>query len=352
MKTIVKIISLSSFFVYFTSIVLLGQDVAGGISTEYGTVIYKLKYPDGIVRTKEGVGRIHKQRVGNYDAQWNLTYLGIPGVPVKFAIAKKDRSHDQNMIWEIIIGPFSPYYGSGNYTLSKQEDVLFLYFFDSAQRSDFVGGYASNGPPAAPQNVIVSTTIVGGESYARVQWSLSPEEDVSSYPYGSYQAWRRKKITVWEDWTLKATVSGNINSYTDTEIYGAGSGPYDVEYKVKAINRTQHVSEFSSTVALDWGNSMQKRGNLARNLEYKLIGNYPNPFNPETKIRFSIKEAGKVLLTVYDILGTQIATLVDEIKPEGIYEVTFDGGALPSGTYICQLTSNGFTAVKKMLLAK
>lgn len=185
--------------IFLTILVLLlyvsanAQDVSGGISTEYGTVIYKLRYPDGIVRSKEGVGRIHTQRKGNYDAQWNLTYLGIPGVPVKFTIAIRDSLHAQNMIWNIIYGPSSPYYGRGNYTLDKQEDVIFLYFFDTAQRSDFIGGYASNGPPAAPQNIVASTTIIGGESYAKIQWSLSPEEDVSNYPYGSYQIWRRKK---------------------------------------------------------------------------------------------------------------------------------------------------------------
>jgi hypothetical protein len=346
------------FFNFLTSLILIfytstyAQDVAGGISTEYGTVIYKLKYSDRIVRTKEGVGRIHRQRLGNYDAQWNLTYLGIPGTPIKFTIARKDSNYDQNLTWNIALGPSSPFNGSGNYTLPAEEDILFLYFFDSAQFSDFVGGYASNGPPAAPENVQVTTVVSGGESFAKVTWNLSPEEDVSNFPYGTYQLWRRKKITNWENWSCIATTNGNVNSYTDYNIYGAGSGPYDVEYKLKAIDRTYHVSEFSSTVSLDWGNSMQKRGFVASNLEYNLIGNYPNPFNPQTKIRFSIKETGKVLLTVHDILGTHIATLIDEVKPQGKYEVTFDGGTLPSGTYIYRLTSNGFTSVKKMLLTK
>jgi hypothetical protein len=307
---------------------LYAQDVSGGISTEYGTVIYKLSG----IGTREGVGRIHTQRLGNYDAQWNLTYYTTTNV--NFAIAIKHPEHDQNQQWDIILGPSSPYNGSGNYTLAKQEEVLFLYYFEGSERGHFVGGYASNGPPAAPQGVQATTVVEGGESYAKVTWNLSPEEDVSSSPYGTYELWRRKKITTWEDWSYLATRDGNVTSYTDYQIYGAGSGPYDVEYKLKAIDRTYHVSEFSSTVALDWGNSMQKRGVLAGNLEYNLIGNYPNPFNPQTKIRFSMKEAGKVLLTVYDILGTQVATLVDEVKPEGKYEVTFDGGTLPSGTYV------------------
>jgi len=327
------------------------QDVSGGISTEYGTVIYKLQY-GGSVHTHEGVGRIHTQRLGNYDAQWNLTYNSDPNVSVKFAIAKRHPQWPENDWWVVLIGPSSPHNGSGNYTLDQQEDVLFVYFFDTAQRSEFVGGYSSNGPPAAPQNVQATTVVIGGESYAKVTWNVSPEEDVSNYPYGTYQLWRRKKITTWENWTCISTPDGNVSSYTDTQIYGAGSGPYDVEYKLKAIDRTYHVSEFSSTVTLDWGNSMQKRGDLVHALDYNLIGNYPNPFNPQTKIIFSIKEAGRVLLVVYDILGTHVTTLVDEIKSEGRYEIIFNGGTLPSGTYIYRLTSNGFTAVKKMILTK
>jgi hypothetical protein len=345
---------------FLTAIILLlyvptnAQDVAGGISTlDYGINLYKLKLLNGNVILRWGCGRIHTQRLGNYDAQWSLTYQENQNDIIQFVIAKRSPTWDQDQTWWVIDGPNSPYNGSCNYTLTQSEDIIFLFYYDNANPyGNFVGGHSSNGPPTAPQNVQATTVVSGGESYAKVTWNLSPEEDVSSSPYGTYQLWRRKKITIWEDWTCITALSGNVSSYTDYEIYGAGSGPYDVEYKLKAIDRTNLVSVFSSTVALNWGNSMQKRGILADNLKYNLYGNYPNPFNPQTKIRFSIKEAGKVLLTVYDILGTQVAALVDEVKPEGKYEVTFNGGTLPSGTYIYRLTSNGFTAVKKMILTK
>ena len=325
-----------------------------GIFTDYGTVIYKFRYPNGVVYTKEGVGRIHTQRKGNYDAQWNLTYLGIPGTPVKFGIAVKDTGYEQNMTWNIVSGPHSPYYGSGNYTLVKQEEVLFVYFFDSAQRSDFVGGYSSNGPPAAPRNVQANTVVINGKSYVKVQWNLSPEEDVSNYPYGSYQIWRRKKITIWENWVLKTTVSGDVSTFIDTEIYGAGSGPNEVEYKIRAIDRTNHQSEFSDIVSLVWGNSMQKRlaSNDIKVFEDKLIGNYPNPFNPVTKIKYALKDADKVSLKVYDILGNKISEIEEGYKLPGDHEVTFDGSNLPSGVYLCVLETSRYRSVQKMILSK
>ncbi len=86
--------------------------------------------------------------------------------------------------------------------------------------------------------------------------------------------------------------------------------------------------------------------------EFKVEQNYPNPFNPTTQINYSIKEAGLVQLKIYDILGKEIATLVNENKEAGNYSVDFNAIELPSGVYIYQLTTSGFTQARKMILAK
>jgi hypothetical protein len=85
---------------------------------------------------------------------------------------------------------------------------------------------------------------------------------------------------------------------------------------------------------------------------YKLEQNYPNPFNPSTKITFSIKKAGFVSLKVYDLLGREVATLVSENRPAGIYDVAFNASNLGSGVYFYTLTSGGFSQTKKMLFVK
>ncbi len=85
---------------------------------------------------------------------------------------------------------------------------------------------------------------------------------------------------------------------------------------------------------------------------YSLSQNYPNPFNPATNINYSIKESGFVTLKVYDILGKQVAVLVNENKPAGNYTVEFNAANLPSGVYIYKLTAGKFTAVKKLVLIK
>ena len=87
-------------------------------------------------------------------------------------------------------------------------------------------------------------------------------------------------------------------------------------------------------------------------VETNLYQNYPNPFNPSTKISYSIKEEGLVTLKVYDVLGKEVATLVNENKSTGNYEAEFNASQLSSGMYIYKLQAGSFTAVKKMLLTK
>jgi hypothetical protein len=86
--------------------------------------------------------------------------------------------------------------------------------------------------------------------------------------------------------------------------------------------------------------------------EFSLAQNYPNPFNPSTTIRFVVPVSGFVSLKVFDLLGREVATLVDEKKDAGSYEVTFDGKNLSSGVYFYRLQAGEFVQTKKLLLQK
>jgi hypothetical protein len=86
--------------------------------------------------------------------------------------------------------------------------------------------------------------------------------------------------------------------------------------------------------------------------EYALEQNYPNPFNPTTTFRYSIPTQSKVVIKVYDILGNEVATLMDEEKSVGTYELTWNAENLPSGIYFYQLNAGSFIETKKMLLLK
>jgi hypothetical protein len=86
--------------------------------------------------------------------------------------------------------------------------------------------------------------------------------------------------------------------------------------------------------------------------DYDLFQNYPNPFNPATTIRYSLPEASNVKLTVFNILGQEVITLVDGYKAAGTYEVSFNANSLSSGVYIYRLETPGFVMNKKMNLLK
>ncbi|HMU43084.1 MAG TPA: T9SS type A sorting domain-containing protein, partial [Ignavibacteriaceae bacterium] len=86
--------------------------------------------------------------------------------------------------------------------------------------------------------------------------------------------------------------------------------------------------------------------------EFQLSNNYPNPFNPTTKIRYSIPDRSEVILKVYDILGKEVASLVNEEKEPGYYTVDFDGSNLASGMYIYRITAGNFIETRKMILMK
>lgn len=90
---------------------------------------------------------------------------------------------------------------------------------------------------------------------------------------------------------------------------------------------------------------------------FSLDQNYPNPFNPVTDIRLNLPKSGQVKLVVYNILGAEVATLVDEVRPAGVHRVTWNGSnnsgqQVATGVYLYRLTTSDFSATKKMILLK
>jgi hypothetical protein len=149
-------------------------------------------------------------------------------------------------------------------------------------------------------------------------------------------------------------VNPATNPYTDVNVERDKFGDLVARYSVKVVDNLDYESSYSSTVST-LGQSLWKKGNLDKDdniNEYALNSNYPNPFNPTTQINYQIPKDGNVTLVVYNSLGQEIKTLVNQYQSSGSYVVQFDASELPSGVYIYKLTSGNFSAVKKMLLTK
>ncbi len=99
-------------------------------------------------------------------------------------------------------------------------------------------------------------------------------------------------------------------------------------------------------------NNITIADNINQPEEFYLSQNYPNPFNPTTKINYQLPELSFVTLKVYDVLGTEIEALVDEEKPVGTYELSWNAEGLPSGVYFYRLQAGSFVETKKMVLMK
>lgn len=147
-------------------------------------------------------------------------------------------------------------------------------------------------------------------------------------------------------------------SYDNAELVNAGLGGYpigDLDWfpEMKTWWETQKAAEYDGIhTALTTGVivGVEENDNLAA--KYELSQNYPNPFNPTTMIKYSIPEASNVMLKVYDVLGKEVATLVNGYKQADSYEVNFNASNLSSGVYIYKLETGNFSMTKKMLLLK
>ena len=134
-------------------------------------------------------------------------------------------------------------------------------------------------------------------------------------------------------------------SWSDSAI---SAGTYS--YRLRQVDLNGDVA-YSAAISVIV-NSTLGVNDVNEPLEFKLKQNYPNPFNPSTLLKYSIKEQTFTTLKIYNIFGEVVATLVNEVKQPGRYNVQWKAGNSASGMYVYRLTAGRFTDVKKMLLLK
>jgi hypothetical protein len=142
------------------------------------------------------------------------------------------------------------------------------------------------------------------------------------------------------------TVVSVVNSTNSNPFTLTAPGPG--EYRVNAGHKSPLVWD-SSMVTISLTNVGENESNPNK---FELYNNYPNPFNPSTTIRYSIPEASFTSIKIYDALGNQVSSLVNETKTAGTYEVMFNATNLSSGIYYYELQAGSFTQTKKMILTK
>ena len=147
------------------------------------------------------------------------------------------------------------------------------------------------------------------------------------------------------DQVITFTLQGNLYTGSYRDAFTNDSVYFSENTEMTLLPWDYRIYEFGSGIILDQDDEI-----LAN--EFTLSQNYPNPFNPTTKIKYSIPHSSDVQIKVFNILGNEIITLVDEFKVAGEYELTFDAHNLPSGVYFYRMVSEGFSQSSKMILLK
>jgi len=199
--------------------------------------------------------------------------------------------------------------------------------------------------PLVPQNLSVSN--VNGR--AVLSWSSNLEADLVRYRI--YRARTTGGTPSENDFSFLDSVYKPNTSFQDPDMI-VGSGTNKVFWKISAVDTVGHESNKTNSVWLYYDPEMQKISLLK--YEYKLFDCYPHPFNPITKIKFSIPFNESVTLKVYDPLGKTVLNLVNELLEAGVYEIVFDSQKhnLTSGTYFYQFKAGNYTETKKFILLK
>ena len=158
--------------------------------------------------------------------------------------------------------------------------------------------------------------------------------------------------------TKITTTALTTTSYT-VEGREFATGGFTTYYKIQAVSgdETRTSPGYSNEVSantLSHGTEEEMKGKriFVEQVALTIDNNYPNPFNPTTTITYSLPNDGFVTLKVYDMLGREVAELVSSQKFAGKYSVQFDASKFSSGMYVYKLSSDKFTAVKKMMLVK
>lgn len=280
---------------------------------------------------------------------------------INFASYAKDISDN-----DIIVGYVSIGVGNYNAFIKKPEwdDILFLkdYMIDSlgitgisdwyfpfansisADGSKIVGtAYPLSGGPDAYVLKLSDPVPVELSSFTANQFSNNVELNWTTATETNNLGFTVERKTSNSDWTEIGFVSGR-GTTTEQSFYNFSDNNLSANKYYYRLKQTDFDGSF------EYSNEVEIDVNPVA--EYSLSQNYPNPFNPSTTIEFNIAEQGLVNLSVYNLLGEKVATIVNEIIESGSHKFKFNAADLASGIYLVKMTSGNFSDVIKINLLK
>ncbi|MBE0538891.1 MAG: family 10 glycosylhydrolase [Ignavibacterium sp.] len=240
---------------------------------------------------------------------------------------------------------------------NPKKSAKLTYLWD-ANASDFlIREYLAGGTPQSiyfDTSYVLQSYVYGDGSNTRFRFCI---DEYTGTAWGDHEV--SKWITInWHGWKL---VEWKLNDPNSVGIW-IGDGNLTGQYfRIDSYQLTRtSESSISGVIYFDDLRAVKKINGptdmddyyYTIPEQYFLSQNYPNPFNPETIIKYQIPSAGRTTLKIFDLLGNEVATIVDEFQSTGRYEKKFNGSALSSGIYFYRLQSDSFVETKKMVLLK
>ncbi|MBN1300415.1 MAG: T9SS type A sorting domain-containing protein [Melioribacteraceae bacterium] len=299
--------------------------------------------------------------VGPMSDFWNFsTAIALPGTPHLVSVTKHPSRTDYILLrWNTV-----PY--ASNYLVQFSTQQSFLYILSQNTTSD--------------TSIYMNNVSEGKNYYWRVQarniagsgpWSetayytliITPTDlEIQSNESGEVTLTWKDNSTVEDGYiierkqgaetsfTIIDTLENNITEYPDNTITQSDTYTYRIK-AFKGDSESDYSEEISATVT-----DVNDIPEVIIPAEYALGQNFPNPFNPSTKIKFALSQAGHTRITIYDFLGSEIRTIIDKDLPAGYHEVIVDaesfGSYASSGIYLYRIESGNFVSMRKMILMK
>jgi hypothetical protein len=184
------------------------------------------------------------------------------------------------------------------------------------------------------------------ENNITLNWSLNSETDLAGYLvyYGSESG-------VYDGVDANEGESPiTISTFDEFELSGLPDGGSQYFFVVKAFDLSGNLSEASNESSTTISTDIFDEAETPE--QYFIEQNYPNPFNPSTSITYKVPETANVTITLYDMLGRKLSTLVNERKTAGSYQITLDMSSYSSGIYLYRMQSGTFVKTRRLTLIK
>ncbi len=336
---------------------------AGGYQSEQGFGPYTLGPGDSIhiviCEAVAGISREFGERVAK---NWFTWYSNGRSETTPLPLPAKPPS------WTIPTWPVGGTTTDGNvyknaWVFTGKDSLLQTF---GRARANYLSGYKIPQPPPPPDEFLVTS----GGSEIKLQWSTSAESAAHFDGYLLYRAENRTDtvfdlLESFNKGGLPPLVDGYRTWYDSTVTYDSN---YYYYVQAKDDGSTNDIAPGIPLVSGKFYTMTNVPDIIASvhatkdgfPTQFSLLQNYPNPFNPSTTISYQLSTVSRVTLKVFDVLGREVATLMNEVEKPGSYGVRFDGSRLASGVYfyklvarpVASITADVFTQVKQMVIVK